>query len=149
MLGWIPLGGDSAIRLCAYSLPSALTDRNIRASAKSGSSNVSCPAFTGSSDGTCRITSIHTDRLVICWVDSGQEIARFVWYNAYDERRVGIMEGSRERESKVSAIVAKDDGMSDDKSNNCCVADLIPYCTISCGVPYNSCGVPSAAWRVQ
>ena len=44
-------------------LPSALTARSIRVSAKSGSSNVNCPALLGSSDGTCRMTSDHTDLL--------------------------------------------------------------------------------------
>ena len=46
------------------SLPSARTARNIRESAKSGSSNVNCPALFGSSDGTCLITSDHTDLLL-------------------------------------------------------------------------------------
>lgn len=44
-------------------LPSDLTARSIRVSAKSGSSNVNCPALLGSSDGTCRMTSDHTDLL--------------------------------------------------------------------------------------
>ena len=47
------------------SLPSARIARDIRASAKSGSSNVNCPALFGSSDGTCLITSDHTDLLIL------------------------------------------------------------------------------------
>ena len=43
----------------ASNLPSARIERNMRVSAKSGSSNTNFPTIFGSSDGICRITSCH------------------------------------------------------------------------------------------
>jgi hypothetical protein len=52
-----------------HNIPSALNARTIRASAKSGSSNVNFPTLLGSSEGICRMTSDQTD--LLCWVIVG------------------------------------------------------------------------------
>ena len=61
---YIPNNTHHNIHCNKQSLPSARTARDIRASAKSGSSNVNWPALFGSSDGTCLITSDHTDLIL-------------------------------------------------------------------------------------
>ena len=94
--------------------PSDLIVRNIRASAKSGSSNVNCPALFGSSDGTCRITSDHTSDwtdlqvvLFICGIDDddGTFAVNPTRGSPLDSRGEMTVEVSRERRIDSACIV--------------------------------------------
>ena len=97
--------------------PSDLIVRNIRASAKSGSSNVNCPALFGSSDGTCRITSDHTSDwtdlqvvLFICGIDDddgGTFAVNPARGNPLDSRGEMTVEVSRERRIDSACIVLR------------------------------------------
>ena len=94
-------------------IPSARTARNIRVSAKSGSSNVICPALLGSSDGTCLITSDHTDLLIILLPPLIKEgiidvLQLCIPETALDRAAVHDIRGATEEDSLERSIEAND-----------------------------------------
>ena len=95
------------------SLPSARIARDIRASAKSGSSNVNCPALFGSSDGTCLITSDHTDLLPILLllpiIKGGiNDVLQYIPQTELDRAAVHDIRGATEEDSLEPSIDAND-----------------------------------------